>query len=146
MLYLLSMLLVKRSEKNGGKQKRPKNGRNDFIKKNNKYSTSSHLRQGLYTFFWSLQFKIITHIEIYNVCQIIIFFLNKHKFSNTSKIQISDSKKTCRDLVLSDLICYTCYVCCLSKNQKKPEENKKDRKTGEMIFSKKITSIAHQVT
>ena len=42
-----------------------------------------------------------------------------------------------KDLVLSDLICYTCYVCCLSKNQKKTEENKKDRKTGEMIFSKK---------
>ena len=65
------------------------------------------------------------------------FLLKRHKFSNTSKIQISDSKKTCRDLVLSDLICYTCYVCCLSKNQKKTEENKKDRKTGEMIFSKK---------
>ena len=65
------------------------------------------------------------------------FLLNKHKFSNTSKIQISDSKKTCRDLVLSDLICYTCYLCCSSKDQKKTEENKKDRKTGEMIFSKK---------
>ena len=74
----------------------------------------------------------------FNVCLIIIyFFLNKHEFSNTSKIQISDSKKTCRDLVLSDLICYTCYVCCLSKNQKKTEVNKIDQKTGEMIFTKK---------
>ena len=48
-----------------------------------------------------------------------------------------DSKKTCRDLVLSDLMCYTCYVCCLSKNQKKSEENKKKKKTGETIFAKK---------
>ena len=108
-------------------------------KKNKECSTSSHLRQGFYTLFWSLEFKLMMHIEIYNVCQINIFFSSKkpHEFSNTSKIQNSDSKKTCRDLVLSDLICYTCYVCCLSKNQKKTEENKKDRKTGEMIFSKK---------
>merc|ERR1711997_542182 len=85
------------------------------------------------------------HIEIHNVCQIIIFFflLNKHEFSNTSKIQISDSKKTCRDLVLSDLICYTCYVILLvKKSENNPEENKKDRKTGETIFSKKINTCS----
>ena len=77
MLYLLCMLLVKKSEKNGGKQKRQKNGRKDFFKKNNKYSTSSHLRQGLCTFFWSLWFKIMLHIEIYSVWQIITFFSSK---------------------------------------------------------------------
>ena len=41
------------------------------------------------------------------------------------------------------------YLLCMlleKKIGKKPEENKKDRKTGEMIFSKKVTGMAHQVT
>ena len=88
------------------------------------------------------------YIEIYTVCQIIIFFSSKkQEFSNTSKIQISDSKKTCRDLVLSDLICYTCYVCCLSKNGEKNGGKQKRQKNGRNdFFKKKIRSVAHQVT
>ena len=55
MLYLLCMLLVKKSEnKLEDNKKNTKTGEMIFSKKNNKCSTSSHLRQGLYTFFWSL--------------------------------------------------------------------------------------------
>ena len=88
MLYLLCMVLVKKSEKNGGKQKRPKNGRNDFFKKNNKYSTSSHLRQGLYTFFWSQKFEFLMYLKTcvcleekkYNYLTNIINFYMHHNF------------------------------------------------------------------
>jgi hypothetical protein len=34
----------------------------------------------------------------------------------------------------------------VKKSEKKLEDNKKNTKTGEMIFAKKITSIAYQVT
>ena len=69
--------------------------------------------------------------------------MNNTKFSNTSKIQISDSKKTCRDLVLSDLMCYTCYVCCLSKNQKKPRGKQKRPKNGRNDFFKNKYQVLH---
>ena len=59
-------------------------------------------------------------------------------FSNTSKFQISDSRKTCRDLVLSDLICYTCYVCCfLKKSEKNQRIIKKAEKREKWFFQKK---------
>ena len=32
--------------------------------KHNKYDTSTHLRQGLYTFFWSQKFEFLTHLKI----------------------------------------------------------------------------------
>ena len=55
MLYLLCMLLVKKSEKKlEDNKKNTKTGEMIFSKKNNKCSTSSHLRQALYTFLWSL--------------------------------------------------------------------------------------------
>merc|ERR1712051_394839 len=124
------MLLEKKNRKKTEENKKDrKTGEMIISKKNKECSTSSHLRQGFYTLFWSLEFKLMMHIEIYNVCQITIFFSSKkpHEFSNTSKIQNSDSKKTCRDLVLSDLICYTCYLCCLKKKWKK--KRRKTKKT-----------------
>ena len=44
---------------------------------------------------------------------------------------------------------YMLYLLCMllvKKSEKKLEDNKKNTKTGEMIFAKKITSGAHQVT
>ena len=89
-MYVACQKIRKKTEEN---KKDRKMGETIFSKKNNKYSTLSHLRQGLYTFFWSLKFKIMMHIEIYKVCQIsiLIFFLKNLEFS-----------KTCRDLVLSE--------------------------------------------
>ena len=121
MLYLLCMLLAKKIRKRTEENKKDrKMGEMIFSKRNNK---------------------------IFNFCQIIIFFSSKKlEFSNTSKIQISDSKKTCRDLVLSDLICYTCYLCCSSKDHKKPRKTKKTEKREKWFFQRNILSVARQVT
>ena len=69
--------LKKNRKKKEENKKDRKTGEIIFSKKNKECSTSSHLRQGFYTLFWSLGFKIMMHIEIYNVCQIIIFFSSK---------------------------------------------------------------------
>ena len=37
-------------------------------------------------------------------------FMKHYKFLYASEFWTKDSKKTCRDLVLSDLMCYTCYL------------------------------------
>ena len=125
MLYLLCMLLVKKSEKNGGKQNRQKNGRNYFFIKNKECSTSSHLRQGLCTLFWSLLFKIMMHIEIYNVCQIIIFFLLKKtqvfKYIKNSNLWL---QKNVQRPCLKWLDMLHCYVCCLKKKSEKNKQRK----------------------
>ena len=89
--------------------------------------------------------KYIQSLRICFCCQeSIIHYIKKHKLSNTSKIQISDCKITCRDLALSDLMCYTCYVCCLSKNQKKtPRGKQKRQKNGRKGFFKKKYQVQH---
>ena len=35
-----------------------------FDPQNNKYETSTHLRQGLYTFFWNQKFEFLTYLKI----------------------------------------------------------------------------------
>ena len=58
------MLLVKKSEKNPeDNKKNTKTGEMIFAKKNNKCSTSSHLRQGLCTFFWSPKFEFSMYLK-----------------------------------------------------------------------------------
>ena len=88
------------------------------------------------------------HIEIYNVCQIIIFFSSKKtrvfKYIKNSNFWLQKNvQRPC--LKWLDYAILVMYVAC-QKIRKKTEENKKDRKTGEMIFSKKVTGMAHQVT
>ena len=96
MLYLLCKLLVKKSEKNGEKKKRQKNGRNDFFKKNIKCSTTSHLR---HVFLECMVQNYDAYGSLYCLSNNYIFSSKKHtRFQIHQKFKFLILKKSAETL------------------------------------------------
>ena len=79
------------------------------------------------------------HIEIYNVCRIIIFFsckktrIFKYNINSNFWLQKNVQRPCLKWLDMLYLLC----MLLVKKSEKTPEDNKKNTKTGEMIFAKK---------
>ena len=131
--------MKKKSEKTEENKKDRKTGEMIISKKNKECSTSSHLRQGFYTLFLeSIVQNYDAYRSLYCLSNNYIFSSKKHtRFQIHQKVKFLTPKELAETLSLKDLICYTCYVCCLKKKSGKNGGKQKRQKNGRNDFFQK---------